>query len=54
MWSGTTIHPIFGVILALAGVALSVLAASVLYKDEEQKSASIENYQEVREERKAA
>lgn len=54
MWAGTTLHPIFGVFFALAGLALAVLAAGALYKDDEQKSASIENYEDTGEERKAA
>jgi hypothetical protein len=54
MWSETPLHPIFGVFIALGGLALAVLVSGVLYTDEKQKSAAIESYQEIQEERKAA
>lgn len=54
MWSETTLHPLLGVFITLAGFALAVLVAGVLYTDEKKESASMEKYQEIQEERKAA
>lgn len=37
---GLTMSPIFGVLFALAGLALAVLLGLVLYKDQDQKEVS--------------
>ena len=52
--SGITMNPVFGVLFALAGLALAVVLGVVLYKDEKQESVSRKNYQKIREEGKIA
>ena len=45
-----TMSPIFGVLFALAGLALAVILGMVLYKDESRETASAGKSLKVREE----
>lgn len=36
-----SLHPIWGVVITLAGLALAVLAGSVLYRDKDEKKQAV-------------
>lgn len=50
----STISPIFGIIFALAGLALAVILGLVLYQDEKQETVSVKESFTLHEEGKTA